>query len=98
MVCSVFAYKNKPIEIFSREDRSKSEAFITDINPEQDGDGVRFRVNCKFNGEDAEFLIYQDGSNGFVGNDDLNPYVVTDSGFRNLVINTINGIRPQRNY
>jgi hypothetical protein len=91
-------YKNKPIEIFSREDRSKSEAFITDINPEQYEDGVRFRVNCKFNGEDVEFIIYQDGSNGFVGDDELNPYVVSDSGFRILVMNTINGIRPQTNY
>tara|TARA_R110000796_G_scaffold252137_1_gene385290 strand:- start:745 stop:1497 length:753 start_codon:yes stop_codon:yes gene_type:complete len=91
-------YENKAIEMFSREDRSKGEAFIMDINPEQYDDGIRFRVNCKFNGEDAEFLIYQDGSNGFVGNDDFRPYVVNDSNFRNLVSNIINKIRPQTNY
>ena len=45
-----------------------------------------------------EFIIYQDGSNGFVGDGELNAYVVSDSGFRILVMNTINGIRPQTNY
>ena len=85
-----------------RSDKNEYKVFITDIKVEKENDDVRFRVDCTVQGQEGTFVIYADGSNGFLDNKskgiNWQALYVTDTEFRKLVSSELNNIRPARNY
>tara|TARA_R110000851_G_scaffold251971_5_gene404514 strand:+ start:10916 stop:11659 length:744 start_codon:yes stop_codon:yes gene_type:complete len=92
-------FEHTAIEIYSMKTKEKGKGFIKDIKPEQTDDDVRFRVKCNVNGVgEGEFLMYSDGSSGFVGDEKFSEFKVYDEKFRNLAMSTLRKVRPEKNY